>query len=443
MMLDFKRCLLALTTAVSVLAVINQSDAQPVSVMDGPYQIMTMDLPDGQVMVTVMLRRSTATDMAYYQGPCTASIEADLSVSDEDAKRAFEASGKFEDLNASELTDRFTEYLPNECAAVQTIDAVLATRPDRPVVASFAKSSGWQNTLGALDAEAAANPLDDLMPKAPTGPVIPFAANDPFTRIGTRAYVACETESTIPMGSTTIAATRQPRLSEYRQFAEAAAPHFKTACPEVERIKFRPSAAPAGMTCQVEGADCYFDARLSGGAWTVTAAGYDRPDTSEDINTFDDVIALMVARDYAKLRGSYTGYYRQFHNEFLAVYSDNCASQIDNPVTYEITPMERTIDENGFTIASRQAGRTFTLTMDRKFDAPYFAYERAIKLRLTSKILESALDARDGGPSSTGIEAVVGQVISDRQLIQQFVSQGCTAPDVQTVYDGLDQVLGG
>lgn len=431
----------ALISSCLALFSLSLSYAQPVTVMDGPYQIVTMDLPNEQVSVTVLAKTKASTDLIYYQGPCEIRIQAELSLTDQSATRAFEASGKIEDLGSAPLTERFARQFAKTCPQTETIEALLANRPDRPVIASFSMASGWKNTMADISAEVAANPLDGLMPKMPTGPVIPFSANDPFLGITTKSYVECAPESAIFMSAMNALAARQPRLNDYRAFAESAAPHFKEVCSDVERIKFRPQTLPDGFRCFAEGADCFFDTRLSSGRWTAEPSGYERASNEESIKSFDDILSLIKSTEYSDIRRNYAGYFKQFHNQFLNVYSAKCAGSVADPVSFQVTPIERTIDGNGITVASRQAGKSYTLTIDRKFEASYFEYEGAIKLRLLDRILQGALSARSGGGSSTGIEAVVGQVISERQRLETFINQRCEGSEVLTVYGRLSDVL--
>jgi hypothetical protein len=115
--------------------------AQPGMQADGPYQVMSQRLPDDQVSVAVMLPGAARTDLAHYHGPCSEQVDADLSVNDRAAVSRFESSGKFADLDAEGLTSRLVTQLKSACPQLERVNVLLATRPDRPVVASFAHSA--------------------------------------------------------------------------------------------------------------------------------------------------------------------------------------------------------------------------------------------------------------------------------------------------------------
>ena len=413
--------------------------AQPVVSQDGPYSIIMQDLGGNKFALTVNLRKPTYSEVITYMGACKSSIQVDLVMPEPKAMKAFEASGNYNDLNAGPIVEIFIRELSKKCPDTNIVEAVLL-RMDRPVVASFSKASGWKNTLEKLTAEAAANPVDKIIEEATKarGPMVPFAANDPFAGVQTRGYVECKAESTIGISGPNTFPSRARRFTEYRSFARLAAPEFKKLCPEVEQIKFRPASNPAGFECE---GDCYLEARFSSDNWSVAPVGYDRTSGRETIQNFDDMLALMKAGDFSDIRNNYTGYYKQFHNQFLSAYSGKCGAHIENPVSFEFVTVENTIDSNGLTIGSRQVGQPYTITMDRKYEDAFFKYSNAVTVRLLDRILEAEVKARAGGPSSAGFETVFGEVVSDGERLNRFVNQRCTHPEVMSVYNRLGTVL--
>ncbi|MEE4184530.1 MAG: hypothetical protein V2J12_02050 [Gammaproteobacteria bacterium] len=415
--------------------------AQPGMESAGPYQIISQRLPNEQLYIAAMLPGATYTDMAYYQGPCREQIEAELGINDRAAISRFEASGTFADLNADGLTSLLVAQLQAACPELERVDTVLATRPDRPVVASFARSADWANTAASLSAAAAANPVDQQIAALPAGPPVMLAMQDPLTGIALSGYAICQNNMTLPLGSIKFGSARKPSLATFRKFAEMAAPQVQAQCPDVAQIRFIPGPMADTFICTRQ--DCGVDATLADGTWSAVATGYGAASDLDTIKTFDDILAAMLAGDYSVLRNRYSGYFRQFHNEFLIAYSKTCAAAIADPVSFEIVLIERTIDQDGFTVGSRQASTPFTLTIDRKFEPRYFVYDRANQAYYASSILSREVDARAAGRATSGIESVIGEIIDDRYRVESFVNKGCSYPDVLTVYRRLQQVLGG
>ncbi|NGX16379.1 hypothetical protein [Wenzhouxiangella sp. XN24] len=439
-MLRSQSVLSALATVTMLAASVPTSASQPNVESDGPYQVMTQSLPDGQLVIAVMLRGVASTDLAHYQGPCGEQIEADLSINDRADVTRFEKSGKFADLNADGLAGRLVEQLQSACPELERVDTVLANRPDRPRVASFARSAGWANTAAALSVAAAANPVDAQIAALPSGPRVMLAVQDLLTGIALRGYAICQDRMTLPLGSMNSSGARKPSLGTFRRFAEMAAPQVQAQCPDVMQIRFIPGPMADTFICTSQ--DCSVDATLANGMWSAVATGYGASRDLDTIKTFDDVLGAMVAGDLSEIRNRYTGYFRQFHNEFLIVYSKTCPTHIADPVSFQIVLIERTIDQDGFTIGSRQASEPYTLTIDRKFEPRYFAYDQANQAYYASSILSREVDARSAGSTTSGAESVIGEIIDGRHRIQSFVNKGCAHNDVQSVYARLDQVLG-
>ena len=141
------------------------------------------------------------------------------------------------------------------------------------------------------------------------------------------------------------------------------------------------------------------------------------------------------------IREDYSDYFRVFHNQFLFSYSQQCSASVVNPVTFNVTPIEETVYGDGSSSGPRQAGDTYQLTLDRKFENTYIRYENANKLWLTSRVLSAELDLRSGRGGGAGVSRVVGWVLKDKADIDDFIRQGCSAERVQTVYQSLDRVL--
>lgn len=439
-MLHSQSVLRALASITILAAYAPVAASQPGMKSDGPYQVMTQSLPDGQLVIAVMLPGVASTDLAHYQGPCREQVEAELGVNDRAAVSRFESSGKFADLDAEGLTSRLVEQLKSACPQLERVNAVLATRPDRPVVASFARSAGWANTAADLSGEAAANPVDRQIAALPTGPRVLLAIQDPLTGIALRGYAICQDHMNLPLGSINSSGARKPSLGTFRKFAEMAAPQVKAQCPDVSQIRFIPGPMADTFICTSQ--DCGVDATLANGMWSAVATGYGASRDLDTIKTFDDILAAIVAGDLSDLRNRYTGYFRQFHNEFLIVYSKTCSANISDPVSFQIVMIEHTLDQDGFTIGSRQVSEPYTLTIDRKFEPRYFAYDQANQAYYASSILSREVDARTGGSAISGVESVIGEIIDGRHRIQSFVNKGCMHDDVQNVYAQLDQVLG-
>jgi hypothetical protein len=291
-----------------------------------------------------------------------------------------------------------------------------------------------------LSAAAAANPVDKQIAALPTGPRVLLVMQDPVTGIALRGYAICQTSMTLPLGSIKSSGARKPSLATFRRFTEKAAPQVKAQCPEVSQIRFIPGPMADTFICSSQ--NCGLDATLANGTWSTVATGYGSSRDLDTIKTFDDVLAAMLAGNLSEIRNRYTGYFRQFHNEFLLVYSKTCSSHIADPVSFQIVLIERTLDQDGFTIGSRQASEPYTLTIDRKFEPRYFAYDQANQAFYASSILNREVDVRARGSTYSGVESVIGEIIDGRHRVQAFVNKGCMHNDVQAVYGQLDRVLG-
>lgn len=437
-------CIIRTALVIFVLGAMTPiSWAQIAANTDGAYQIVGQGLPDGSIVVAVLHTPPDVgrTDLLNYQGDCIEKIEADMVIAEQSHNKAFEASGVFKDLQAGGLTDRFVEKLQAICPKTSTLDIILASRPDRPVVATLSKASGWMNTAAPLSAAVAENPIErQLEQMKPRGQMVGIAMQDPLLRLQIRGYFECGENMFVSIASTGSPMGRKHGLPILRNFAEKAAPHIKDQCPEVTRIRFSPPGVSDDFYCGPDG--CGIDATLSGSAWTTVASGYRSSAELYTIKSVDDLLERMLNADYDELRERYSGYYMLFHNEFLFVYSERCRANIADPVSFEVTPIERTIDQDGFTVASRQSAPTYTLTIDRKFEQRYFAYKNANNLRLTSEMMSGAVDAMNSGRPASDISSVVSGVMDDRRRLFAFMDKGCTSEDVETAYARLDKVLG-
>ena len=153
------------------------------------------------------------------------------------------------------------------------------------------------------------------------------------------------------------------------------------------------------------------------------------------------MISYISRGELGLIREDYSDYFRVFHNQFLFSYSQQCSASVVNPVTFNVTPIEETVYGDGTSSGPRQAGDTYQLTLDRKFENTYIRYENANKLWLTSRVLSAELDLRSGRGGGAGVSRVVGWVLKDKADIDDFIRQGCSAERVQTVYQSLDRVL--
>ena len=153
------------------------------------------------------------------------------------------------------------------------------------------------------------------------------------------------------------------------------------------------------------------------------------------------MIQAIINNQRDLIRGSYSNYFRVFHNQFLFSYSERCSGYVDDPVTFNVTPMEETVFGDGSTSGPRQIADTYRLTLDRKFERAYIRYETANKTWLTSQVLSAELDMRGARGGGAGVSSVVGRVISDKDDIDAFLGQGCGTAQVQTVYQILAEFL--
>ncbi|MEE4280904.1 MAG: hypothetical protein V2I41_03105, partial [Pseudomonadales bacterium] len=282
-----KSVLPALVTLAILAAYAPVTTSQPSIQSADPYQVVSQRLPDDHVYIAVMLPGAVRTDIAYYQGPCRERLDADLSVNDRAAVSRFESSGKFADVDAEGLTSRLVEELRSACPQLERVNAVLANRPDRPVVASFTGSADWANTAAALSTDAAANPVDKQIAALPTGPQIMLAIQDPVTGIALRGYAICQNSMTLPLGSISSSSARKPTLATFRDFAEMATPQVKVQCPGVSQIRFIPGPMDDTFICTSQ--NCGVDASLANGTWSAVATGYGASRDLDTIKTFDDV----------------------------------------------------------------------------------------------------------------------------------------------------------
>ena len=134
------------------------SHAQNTVTKEGAYSISSYETKFGTGVSVYRGRETHPIDKISYTGDCKKypTVYAYL-WPEHRALKAFEATGDYSDFNMGQPTEIFTRELSKKCPNVTDIKIKLG-RGDRLVVASFAKASGWKNTLGKLTAEEAASP---------------------------------------------------------------------------------------------------------------------------------------------------------------------------------------------------------------------------------------------------------------------------------------------
>lgn len=414
---------------------------------EGPYQITSVKGAQEGAFQSLVQDTSTGA-IASFEGRCSASMSTQVYLADGSAIMAYSSSGQYDDLDAGPITRAIAQELATQCPSMTGLSIVLNNMPDTPTIAKLSRANDW-----APMAPDAGDGPDSVN----TEPRVSLASQDPFTGITVRANVACANVGRVPLGWNGANSRRgAPRLSAYKTMVVGVAEEYRAACPKAEAVQFTVSSLPDRVVCASQDAGgCYILATWIPGAaratdrqsalasWSLDYIGYDADAPSANqINTFDDMVAAMRADYMGMIRESYSGYFRLFHNEFLLVYSEQCAAQIEDPVQFEVSLVERTVDGNGFTV-SEETSEPYRLTLDRKFEQTYLAYEDANRARLVARMFSLENLGRAGGSGGAGPSQVIGEVIADRDRLKSFVAKGCVSEAVQDIYTKLPSVLAG
>lgn len=414
---------------------------------EGSYQITSIKGAQESAFQS-LVQDTTAGAIASFEGACSDSMSTQVYLSDGSAIMAYSSSGQYDDLNAGLITRAIAQELAAHCPSMTELSIVLNNMPDTPTVAKLSRASNWAPM---------APDVGDGPDSINTEPRVSLASQDPFTGITVQANVACANVGRVPLGWNGANSRRgPPRLSAYKAMAVGVAEEYRSACPKAEAVQFIVSSLPDRVVCESQDAGgCYIlatwvpgsapatDRQSAVASWSLDYIGYDADAPSANqINTFDDMVAAMRADYMSMIRESYSGYFRLFHNEFLLVYSEQCAAQIEDPVQFEVSLVERTIDGNGFTV-SEETSAPYRLTLDRRFEQTYLAYEDANRARLVARMFSLENLGRAGGSGGAGPSRVIGEVIADRRRLERFVAKGCASEAVQDVYTKLPSVLEG
>ncbi len=168
---------------------------------------------------------------------------------------------------------------------------------------------------------------------------------------------------------------------------------------------------------------------------------YEKLVTNGSANT---VLTLMKKRNYDAIRLRHSGYYREFHNQFLSMYSSMCAPHIDNPESIEVKSITEVFDSNGFNVDSYETGKSYTIFVDRKYSGTYLRYRKAGTLQGLGKILKAEIENRRKNPNAwgnSGVIAVTKEAGANGERIRRFIDQGCKHSEVLSIYNRLSEVL--
>lgn len=413
--------------------------------------------PGSGGLVEAVVNDTKRQSIAHFSGDCGADAKVMLVIMDPGAVQTHYASGDPADLQADAVLQALGGVLERSCPQVQTLSVYLTHLPTQTPAVTLSRGSNWGMGQGVV-AEV---------------PRPQIRLSQLSNAIMLPEGIACNDPAEIIMDGTQ-PGRNAARYQVYRTAAKDGAFLHESLCPGTQELRFYPIDHPAGLVCAASDGACYLKAtwnpdvarvvkpRPSSQAelvaqlpemmsqlgesltqWVVEPVGYaeDPALSAPTIRTAEEMIEVILSQDFTLIREQYSNYFRVFHNQFLFSYSERCSAQVEDPVVFNVTPMEETVFGDGSSTGPRQIGDTYQLTLDRKFEGPYIRYETANKAWLTSQVFTETVDLRASRGGGAGVTRVVGRVLSDKDDIDQFINQGCTAPDVQTVYQSLARIL--
>lgn len=426
------------------------------SEQNGDYMLQ-LSAPEGGGIVEAVVNDARTQSIAHFSGQCEADVKVMLVVMDPVALQTHFASGDPNDLKADGILGELGKLLERGCPDVQTMSVYPTHLPTPTPAVTLSRAANWGVAAGEIP--------DRFRPS--------IALSQLTNAAMMPGGITCNDPADILMDGTKPGA-RADKFHVYRRAAKDGAILHEFLCPGTDLIRFHPVDHPAGLICTAEDGQCYLQVTWNPEAqrdlrprpktqqeimarlpemmsaigenhenWVVEPVGYDADPAlaAPKIRTAQDMISYISRGELGLIREDYSDYFRVFHNQFLFSYSQQCSASVVNPVTFNVTPIEETVYGDGSSSGPRQAGDTYQLTLDRKFENTYIRYENANKLWLTSRVLSAELDLRSGRGGGAGVSRVVGWVLKDKADIDDFIRQGCSAERVQTVYQSLDRVL--
>jgi len=446
---------LALT--LTIIAQTTAAAAQDyVSEQKGDFTLQ-LNAPAGSGSLEAIVNNTKTQSIAYYSGNCGSDAKVMLVVGDPTALQTHYASGNPKDLKAGTILSELGNLIERGCPEIQTLSVFPTHLPSQTAAITLSRSANWSADDSAVP--------DLFRPRIALSQLL-NAAMMP-------SGIECNDPADILMDGTQPGA-RAERFQVYRRAAKDGAILHEFLCPGTNMLRFHPVDHPAGLVCDADNGQCYLQVTwnsdvtrivqtrprtqqeimqklpemMSGlserqNDWRVEAIGYieDPARTAPKIRTAQDMIDYLARGELDFIRNEYSNYFRVFHNQFLFAYSDQCSGSVVDPVTFDVTPIEETVYGDGSRSGPRQAGETYQLTLDRKFQDTYIRWENANRLWLTSQAMSTELDLRSSRGGGAGITSVVGWVMSDKAEIDGFIRQGCDEGRVQAVYQSLERVL--
>lgn len=418
---------------------------------------LQLNAPEGGGSLEAVVKDAKTQSMAYYSGSCSADANVMLVVADPTALQAHYTSGNPKDLNADAMLSELGKLLERGCPDIQTISVFPTHLPSQVAAITLSRSANWSMEDGEVP--------EQFRPKIAISQLLNVAMM--------AGGMECNDPADILMDGTQPGA-RAERYQTYRDAAKDGAILHEFLCPGTNLLRFHPIDHPAGLICDADDGQCYLQVTWNSDVtraigprpttqqeimqklpeimsglgeghdnWRVKPIGYieDPALAAPKIYTAKDMINYLARGELDLIRQEYSNYFRVFHNQFLFAYSEQCSAAVVDPVTFNVTPIEETIYGDGTSSGPRQTGETYQLTLDRKFEDIYIRWENANRLWLMSQAMSSELDLRSSRGGGAGISRIVSRVMSDKDEIDNFIRQGCSAEQVRAVYHSLDRVL--
>lgn len=428
--------------------------AQPVTVQDGPYTIMTLSAGD-KTFANIMEKKTAYTDFLSFEGTCSNTVNVMAVTGDQNRLQAFYKSGRFSDLGIETLVMKFRPVLEKACPGVNHITL---TPPglEPTVAAELKQANNW--ALTTIDTESMVSQLETQVEDAKR---IQNGIRLNFAHLGSAAGVQsiapCEAEAEIELTLLSGSTRRKPTIRHYARFSREVAEYYTRQCPANETVRFTVRPLPELVLCPSKA--CYINTVKTDKSpraandpaglkeyskWTTTLSGYeyeDRPELQEEpIKNFDDMLTLVKANDFSLILSNYKGYYKIFHNQFLYAYSNECAATIPDSVTIEFQTVERTTDGYGNEISSVESGPAEYITLEKSLEPRFMAYKSANRMRVLKQVITSTAASRRSGKGNQGMNVTFGELVEGRQRLNRFMTQGCQATEVQSVYNNLKNI---
>lgn len=122
----------------------------------------------------------------------------------------------------------------------------------------------------------------------------------------------------------------------------------------------------------------------------------------------------------------------------MEVYSEECRSHIIKPKEFTVKTFEVRYDPDGFVESSEQVGETQEIYVAEDYADRFDRFYEINKMGGTALLLNHMTNGGTVAASPRMVKRAISHFINNRKQLTEFMSGGCTSPEVQTIYEDLD-----